>query len=386
MKTCCNETVKPSKKTVEGKTTFYLTCEKCGKIGSGASPAEAEDNFDGLLGQGQGNAIAPNAGRSGNVLAPALAPKSPALLPDYMKSHALELSNLSAPFVRTDKPAFALMVQKNTRYVMKQSGKAWDKVWSTKEGQESIIEAMEEAFMLGATLPDMGCLVPFGSVVEFIPGVEAYTFAATTGKSSPFETLNIEPIYKNDLTEASRENGNFVIHFKKIGVPRGEIIAIAVYGILKATGKQVGEIYEAARLLEKAKSHSASYKGYLADLAAFEAAKTEGKLKEKDGRPCIIKHVEYVKDGQTKSFDKETFIEDITNPYDGADRPEMLRKVAGKSFLAPYMKTRNSTAAINELSEEDDVSALLANALDDAMDTVPGNVAELARDAGGNAE
>ena len=60
---------------------------------------------------------------------------------------------------------------KNTRYVMTQDHENnGGDVWATREGQESVVAAMEEAFMLGATLPDMGCIVPFGGVVEFIPG------------------------------------------------------------------------------------------------------------------------------------------------------------------------------------------------------------------------
>jgi hypothetical protein len=49
----------------------------------------------------------------------------------------------------------------------------------------------------------------------------------------------------------------------------------------------------------------------------------------------------------------------------------MLRKLAGKSFLAPYIKTRNSTAAINEIQETDDLSAMLDAALDQALNAVP---------------
>ncbi len=71
---------------------------------------------------------------------------------------------------------------------------------------------------------------------------------------------------------------------------------------------------------------------------------------------------------------KKIFREDITNPYDGADRPEMLRKVAGKSFLQPYMRVRNSTAAMDELSTGDgdcEPADELDNILDDALRSVP---------------
>jgi hypothetical protein len=280
--------------------------------------------------------------------------------------------------MRKDKPAFSLMVKKNTRYVMTQDSKQWADVWASREGQESVVAAMEEAFMLGATLPDMGCIVPFGGVVEFIPGVEAYSFAATTGGNSPFVDLNIESVYKNDIVDVSRTNGEFRIDFKKIGVPRGEIIAVAVYGTLRATGKVVGEVYEASRLLEKATTHSPSYRAYREKIDAFEAKKISGQLKSDGVREYYNEHVEYMKNGQKKEFDKKVYKDDITNPYDGADRPEMLRKVAGKSFLQPYMRVRNSTAAMDELSTgggdgepADDLDAVLGNVLDDALKAVP---------------
>jgi hypothetical protein len=266
------------------------------------------------------------------------------------------------------------MVKKNTRYVMTQDSKQWADVWATREGQESVVAAMEEAFMLGATLPDMGCIVPYGGVVEFIPGVEAYSFAATTGNNSPFVDLNIEGVYKNDIVDVSRTNGEFCIDFKKIGVPRGEIIAVAVYGTLRATGKVVGEVYEASRLLEKATTHSPSYRAYMADLAAFEEARVSGSLKKEGGREYTEKTM-FKKGGGT--WVKKIFREDITNPYDGADRPEMLRKVAGKSFLQPYMRVRNSAAAMDELSTNDgqepadDLDSVLGSVLDDALKAVP---------------
>jgi len=373
LKTCCNQEVKKSKtQGQDGQNIYTIWCETCGRTGSGKTVQDSEASFDAWTNPEQAESPAPVK----NKIAPAQSapPTNPNNLPSYIAAKTGEIATITAPFMRKDKPAFSLMVKKNTRYVMTQDTKQWRDVWATRDGQESVVAAMEEAFMLGATLPDMGCIIPFGGVVEFIPGVEAYSFAATTGGNSPFVDLNIESVYKNDIVEVSRFNGNFSVEFKKIGVPRGDVIAVVVYGTHRATGKIIGEVYEASRLLEKATTHSASYRAYRSDLAAFEAAKVAGKLKTEDGREYVEKVIPK-RDGGT--WTKKIFREDITNPYDGADRPEMLRKVAGKSFLQPYIRVRNSTAAMDELSESDEqepVDALdkvLGSALDDALKAVP---------------
>ena len=377
MKTCCNQEVKKAKEAnPDGSAKYTIWCESCGRIGTGATVKDSEQAFDAWVNPEQSTATTPTPAPVKNKIAPAPSapPTNPKNLPAYIAAKTGEIATITAPFMRKDKPAFSLMVKKNTRYVMTQDSKQWADVWATREGQESVIAAMEEAFMLGATLPDMGCIVPFGGIVEFIPGVEAYSFAATTGGNSPFVDLNIESVYKNDIVDVSRTNGEFRIDFKKIGVPRGEIIAVAVYGTLRATGKVVGEVYEASRLLEKATTHSPSYRAYMADLAAFEEARISGSLKKEGGREYTEKTM-FKKGGGT--WVKKIFREDITNPYDGPDRPEMLRKVAGKSFLQPYMRVRNSTAAMDELSTgdgqepADDLDAVLGNVLDDALRSVP---------------
>lgn len=377
MKTCCNQEVRKAKETGDGGTTKYtIWCESCGRIGTGATVKESEDAFDSW------GETAPVTGTT-NKIAPVhqqasvTPPNNPKNLPEYIAAKTGELATITAPFMRSDRTAFSLMVKKNTRYVMSQDSSQWKEAWSTPEGQESIVSAMEEAFMLGATLPDMGCIIPFGGIVEFIPAVEAYSFAATTGGNSPFIDLNIESVYKNDIVNVSRTAGEFAIDFKKIGVPRGEIIAVAVYGKLRSTGKVVGELYEAARLLEKATTHSASYRAYMSDLAAFEELRVSGKLKKEGGRDYMEKTM--FKKGGNGTWTKKIYREDITNPYDGADRPEMLRKVAGKSFLQPFMRVRNSAAAMDELASAncddsnpaDDLDAVLNDALDDALRAVP---------------
>ena len=67
------------------------------------------------------------------------------------------------------------------------------------------------------------------------------------------------------------------------------------------------------------------------------------------------------------------YLDEIVNPYEGPDRPEMLRKTAGKSFLSPYVKVRNAVAATEEIrkqaeeNEEDDIDDMLDRALDGAL-------------------
>jgi len=399
-KTCCGYICK------QGKTgdEYGVWCETCWKRGKGKTAEAAEKAFDLST---PGIVVLDNARK----------------LPAYISAHASDLAQISAPFVRSDRPAFGMMIKKNVRYAQSLTGQSYDKTWTTPEGQASWVSAMEDALMLGATLPDMGCIVPFGSVVEFIPDVEAYRFAVTTGSSSPFETLEIEPIYAKDIYHVGRKDGDFSITFDSILASRGDVIAIAVYGKHKATGRTIGEVYPTERLIEKARAHSISYRSYLQDVAAFESAKMEGRVETEEGREYIWRAVKskagdkYAaqdaalfqaaeKDGKLKkdaggeytektipgkdgradwkkklyrsdienpgTEKRKVYRDELINPYDGADRPEMLRKLAGKSFLAPYIKTRNSTAAINELSDGDDISAMLDNALEAAYEVLPG--------------
>jgi len=361
VRTCCGRPVKTGKRVQEDGTTVYAYwCETCGRKGAGNTPSEAIAEFD----KSQSTSpivttIVPNR--------PTRTLKSASDLVAYIAERSSEIAQIAAPFIKADRPAFNLMVKKTTRYVMGLSGDSWNKVWATPEGRDSIIAAMEEAFQLGATLPDMGCLVPYGGIAEFIPDVEAYRFAVTTGASAPFESLEIEPIFAHDKYHITRKDGDFSIMFDSILASRGDVIAIAVYGRHRS-GKTLGEVYPVDRLIEKAKAHSQSYRTYLQDVAAFEAARAEGKLKRQDGREYVEKVIPK-RDGGT--WTKKIFMDELTNPYDGPDRPEMLRKLAGKSFLAPYIKTRNSTAAINEIQETDDLSAMLDAALDQALNAVP---------------
>ena len=203
--------------------------------------------------------------------------------------------------------------------------------WNNPEGIQSVIDAFMEAMYMGASLPEMGAIVPFGkinTIVEFIPAVSAFEFALTSGENPPFKNISIDCIYERDNYEIEREDGQFKNKLKP-ALPRGEVVGVVVQAFDIERNCMIGELYDADRLLEKAKRHSVSYKYYLNDLQLLREAQAEKK--------------NYIMKG-----DKKIYENDIKNPYDGADRPEMLKKVAGKSFFRPYMKIRNARAVAKE--------------------------------------
>jgi hypothetical protein len=102
----------------------------------------------------------------------------------------------------------------------------------------------------------------------------------------------------------------------------------------KQDGSVVGNVYDVERLMKKAEQHSAGYKYYLQDMHALNKAKSEGKN-------FIVK------------WDKKIYEHEITNPYANADKPEMLKKLAGKSFLYPLFKEKMINAVIDETENTD---------------------------------
>jgi len=359
--TCCGEPVAKSKS--KATNVFTMSCTKCSNMGAGKTAEEAVANFEANL--------------SGAPRVPALATNA-SQLPTYMASRMNELASIAVPFVGRDRPALTRLVKSNIRYVMKQDSNAFKDCWKTAEGQESIVFAIEEALGLGCELGKMGSLVPFGGAVEFIPGIEAFTFALTNGGNPPFSWIAIDLIYKNDIRKVFRVDGVFHCEVTP-GIPRGELQAIAVYGHNNRLGHTVGEVYDKDRLLAKAKIHSQSYRYYLDDATTFKRMRTEGKLKTENGREYAVK-VMHKKGGGT--WDKKLFLDDINNPYEGADQPEMLRKAAGKSFLISYARVRNAEAAIQESagdSVEDVVDASINVAFGtlDAAPTEPTNVQDV---------
>lgn len=258
-----------------------------------------------------------------------------------------------------DKPATKKMIEKNMRYISKHKG--LEKLWKTPEGQESILHAFGESLEHAATMPEMGSIVPFGGGAEFVPSIECYTYVLGNGKNAPFEDINIVLVHENDKTEVEQDQGVFNVKIK-YGMPRGEIIAVCVYATRKDTGKRIGEVYDVERLIGKAATHSPSYKQHLIDSEDFKRLEVEGKLKVDEHGKCYLEKTMYKKGGGT--WTKKIYRNDLVNPYDGPDRPEMLKKAAGKSFFRPFMRTRNAMAMSDEWEAEDEVT------IEDAADNV----------------
>jgi hypothetical protein len=332
---CCGQPATKSQLKASG--LFIVACPSCGKSATGKTADGAVKAFAAIV----------------QTTALATIPTAAANLPAYMASHMSDMAHIAVPFLANDTPALTRLVKNNCRYVMLQDSAGFLKVWDTLEGQESIIHGLEEALALGASMPEMGYLVPFGSVVEFIPKVEAYEFALTNGKNPPFKWVQIDMIHEKDVVKLSRINGSFSIEVT-IGKVRGPLLSVAVYGHNNRVGHVIGEVYDKARLLGKAEAHSTSYKYYLQDMEAFQMARIEGKLQIEGTREYLEKTM-FKKGGG--SWTKKLYEDEITNPYAGADQPEMLRKAAGKSFLGKYARIRNSEAAMDEVSNSSEKQA-----------------------------
>jgi len=420
---CCNEPVKKGKKTEGGKTIFAYWCEVCGTRGKGENTAAALEAFRAEQQRKHGAGSGALPGREIAL------PHNPGELPQYVAGNINELLATSAAFI--ERPALNRMVKRNVKYVVDNKGQKFAKVWETEEGQKSVVKALEDSFALGATLPEMGSFVPYGTVCEFIPAVEAYEFALTEGRNAPFSWTNIEMIHKNDQVEVSRVNGHFQIEFKKMVTDRGPVTGVAVYGAYRKGGHEqiIGELYSAERLLEKAKTHSPAYRAYERNRNLYEIARTEGRTgTDAEGREYADVVVESKDAGKYADRDRQTFaeaekagqlkkdgkgeyaeaqipkrdggtwtkkiyrsqienpgtetkriyLEDLVNPYDGPDRPEMLRKTAGKSFLSKYVKVRNSVAAMEELRQKPETAE---SALDSALEAALGQFEEAAGSA-----
>jgi predicted metallopeptidase len=268
-----------------------------------------------------------------------------------------------------DKPATKKMIDKNMRYIAKHTG--LEKLWSTPEGQESILHAFGESLEHAATMPEMGSIVPFGNSAEFVPSVECYKFALENGNNAPLEDINIVLVHENDKTLVSQDDGVFNVKID-YGIPRGDIIAVCVYATRKDTGKRIGEVYDTDRLLEKAFAHSPGYRSYVIEKEQFKKLEVEGKLKVDKHGECYMEKTMYKKGGGT--WTKNIYRRDLQNPYDGPDRPEMLKKAAGKSFFRPFMKTRNAMAMADEWSNDDTIQdeMTMEKAADDVLDKAAG--------------
>lgn len=315
----CNKQIES--KFNDKEKMYYFYCPDCKIGGKGKTEKEAAEKFNhaNVLSCTQQPAIE-------NL--PALSSRNDFLT--WVNKNESALVASSASFV--DKPETARMIEKNAKYILKADLK---KAWDTPEGRQSIVDAFGEALYFGATLPEMGSVVPFKDIVEFIPAVSAFQFALTSGKQAPFSEIHIDVLYQNDIYEMSRSDGAFHFEIKKMGFPRGDVVGIVVQAKDIETGKMIGEAYDEARLMEKARQHSVSYQYYLRDMELLKKAQAEGK------------------DFIQKTPTWKVYEKDITNPYANADKPEMLKKLAGKSFLYPFMKVRNAKAVAGEWKEDD---------------------------------
>ena len=437
---CCNQPAKRTQHTATGMCE--IECLKCGRKVMGRNPEDAIARFNDRMPTTESVPVEtpPNQQRpkvnpqdkekpkkseksqQANTALVAL-PKKAGDLPAYITSRMADMAEYAIPFIGRDKPALTRLVKNNVRHIMIRSRDAgFAKCWETVEGQESIVHALEEALGYGAELGKMGSLVPFGGVCEFIPAIECFEFALTRGNKPPFAWINIDLIHENDIRDISRVNGEFQCKIKP-GIPRGDVVAVAVYGYNNRLRQVIGELYDSDRLLGKAEAHSASYRAYLRQTLAFEKAITEGRSgTTEDGRQYadvrvadasedkyFDRNVEYFKqaeaDGALKRDAKGEYAaqelpkkaggtwtnkiyrqdvenpgtrteriyrDDISNPYEGPDQPEMLRKVAGKSFLGKYARIRNSEAVIDEMSgtPEEQVDDIVDATIDAAFDVV----------------
>lgn len=339
MITCCNQPIEIKSGKENGKNLFYAMCPTCNRKHKAEKKEEVERYF-------QTQSQVTNIYQLQNI------PNKSDSIQNWFHSNMLALRQY-IPEKRISKPETDKMLNTNVNYIIrKYNDPKFKKVITSESGLQSLTDAFGEALFMLATLGKMGDIIPFGDTAEFIENIECIKFNLEQGNNAPFSDIQIDLIHENDTTENYQEDGDFKIKIKR-GIPRGEIIAVVPSGIRNDTGKRMGDIYDVDRLIAKAMQHSPAYKSYLKEKEEFKRLEVEGKLQtDPEGNKYYDKKIEYEKDGQKKSFIKKIYESDITNPYDGPDRPEMLRKAAGKSFFRPYMKVRNASAMAQEWQQE----------------------------------
>ena len=325
-----------------GSQGIGLSCDICNQSTAGKDLQEAEKAFTPVILK---ESVKPMSNNQSN-------------LPAVRNLDSNKLMEIASPVIG-DQSALQRLVKNNLRYVENLKGDSWNKIWNTNP--DSIIHATEEAMILGAELGKMGDLIPYGSTCEFIPSIEAYEFSLTNGKNAPFENIEILVIHENDTSDIGIKDGDFYCD-NKMGIPRGEVAGVAVYGRFK-DGTMKGEFYDVERLMKKAEEHSTSYQYYLQDLRSFDALKAEGKTEIENGREFFNKTM----NGKNGTWTKKVFRDELTNPYAGADKPEMMRKMAGKTFCRKFARVRNAEAAMNEVKSHKEA---VNRALDMADDII----------------
>lgn len=365
--TCCGKPVKemPGIKHGDGPG-FGLFCEVCGNKSSGATMEDAEKAFIPNPAPSPNNSNKKEGRKEMNNNLPAVRDK-------LNESH---LAEYVSPVIG-NAPAIARLIKNNLRYVENLSGESWEKIWN--ENPESIIHATEEAMIYGAELGKMGDLVPYGKTCNFIPSKEGAIFAVTEGNNSPFESIEYRVVYELDKGPdgegcplIAERDGNFICELT-MGFPkRGEVAGVSVYGLYKNTGKIRGEFYPEDFLMAKAEEHSTSYQYYIEDVRRFNLMKSEGKTKTMNGKEYYEKEMEG-RDGR-QNWMKKVFIDDLSNPYAGADKVEMLVKTAVKNFTRPYVRVRGAQAARGEIKTHKDAVKATMDLADRQFDTIDGEV------------
>jgi len=264
------------------------------------------------------------------------------------------------------KGALEKLLERNAAYIVTE--KMFDPLWQTEEGRASLLDCFNEALSYAAELPTLGYIIPYGETATFIPRVEAFQNILTYGPNAPFEWINIEAIHERDKTNIKRVNGSFTLEFENIATGnRGNVISIAVYGYHKRRKMVIGDVYEAQRLFEKGTASSSAYREYQRVMNNYLKAQSEGRVAS-DDKGEYFEDVRFKKNGDT--YTKKIYISTVTNPYEGPHREEMLKKVAGKTFMTPFKNERIGSAVI------DDIQALPTPIADDSAAGRSVNLAE----------
>jgi len=257
-------------------------------------------------------------------------------------------------FANMSKSAVERLLTANANYITCE--KSLEPLWSTEEGRQSLLDCFNEALSMAAELPALGYIIAFGGTAMFIPRVEAYSNILTNGVNAPFKWVSIEAVHERDKVKCTKVNGEFSLTFENIDMfNRGDVVSVAVYGYSNKHGKVIGDVYEARRLLEKGTASSSAYKQYKTMLDKWVKAESEGRVFS-DNKGEYFNDVRYKKDGST--YEKKVYKAEIVNPYDGPHKEEMLKKVAGKSYLGPFLKERLGHNVVEEMNAITDVDVV----------------------------
>ena len=404
---CCGQTANVIEDEVNNIKGFGVFCDICGTAIFHEKRDEAIREFN-----KKANHVEVKPLQQNNKIVPVNRNN----LSQIFQSKRNELSSEVMPILSNSGSAFERLMKNNTvKYL--------DKILLddsfVKVSPESIIHEIEEATIMGAELGKMGDIIPFDKTCLFIPSIEACDFALTNGVNAPFLDFNIKCEYEGDDFESGMKDSNYFVNILHEG--NKEVVKnVYVWGTLAKTGLVVGEKYASKRLLEKALESSKPYQKYMKYKKAYDYQKSEGKtIIDQNGRESF-KYYESAK-SDDKYFDKSVayfkqaednnqlksdakgdyavqtlpkksggtwdnkiyrfqveggtvattiYVDELKNPYAGANQPEMLKKTAGKSFSRPFLKVRNSEAAMHEVRGSSD-------AVKETLDLASGQFEEL---------